>query len=261
MNQQTLATWFSSRDVEHYTPREILDAAVLVLGSIDLDPAAEPVEPGQPHNVPATTHFTRAEDGLSRPWHGRVFLNPPYCKPESACKRKCKKKICEERGFHMNAPTPGTDDWICYALGEHQAGRMTEAILLLPARTDTEWYGRLRDFPRCHVTGRIRYVGNEAGAPFPSAVFYLGPKVRLFCDVFSRFGDVFTRLDAPVLRVACAAKALEQAREGIRQHLKTSDAVVPALALDAVEVADIELRAALAWWGLSEARTPAEVRP
>lgn len=26
----------------------------------------------------AATHYTLKDDGLSRPWHGRVWLNPPY---------------------------------------------------------------------------------------------------------------------------------------------------------------------------------------
>ena len=28
--------------------------------------------------MPAGKHFTAAEDGLSREWHGRVYMNPPY---------------------------------------------------------------------------------------------------------------------------------------------------------------------------------------
>jgi hypothetical protein len=28
--------------------------------------------------VKARVHFTPADDGLSLPWHGSVFANPPY---------------------------------------------------------------------------------------------------------------------------------------------------------------------------------------
>jgi DNA N-6-adenine-methyltransferase (Dam) len=54
----------------HCTPRWILDA----LGPFDLDPAA-----ASPRRWDcAKNNFTEADDGLSRPWVGRVFLNPPF---------------------------------------------------------------------------------------------------------------------------------------------------------------------------------------
>jgi hypothetical protein len=56
--------------VEWLTPPEIVAA----LGPFDLDPCS-------PRNRPwdtATTHYTKAQDGLSLPWVGRIWLNPPY---------------------------------------------------------------------------------------------------------------------------------------------------------------------------------------
>lgn len=55
---------------EWLTPPEIIEA----LGPFDLDPAA-PVERPWPT---AGAHYTIEDDGLSRPWFGRVWLNPPY---------------------------------------------------------------------------------------------------------------------------------------------------------------------------------------
>ncbi len=61
-----------AKSVIWLTPKFVLDA----LGTFDLDPAAAPV----PRPFPtALTHYVQAEgDGLSRPWFGRVWLNPPY---------------------------------------------------------------------------------------------------------------------------------------------------------------------------------------
>lgn len=59
-----------SRTDEWLTPPELLAA----LGPFDLDPCA-PVD--RPWSM-AAEHFTVEDDGLSRPWHGRVWLNPPY---------------------------------------------------------------------------------------------------------------------------------------------------------------------------------------
>ena len=55
---------------EWLTPPEILRA----LGPFDLDPCS-PVNRPWPT---ATEHFTVQEDGLSQPWSGRVWMNPPY---------------------------------------------------------------------------------------------------------------------------------------------------------------------------------------
>lgn len=64
---------FLSEETEWLTPWTVLDRAVVALAAIDLDPCAD-----AGRHVPAGTHFTVADDGLAQPWHGRVFLNPPY---------------------------------------------------------------------------------------------------------------------------------------------------------------------------------------
>jgi hypothetical protein len=55
---------------EWLTPPEILRA----LGEFDLDPCA-PVSPPWPT---ARQQFHKLVDGLSQPWEGRVWLNPPF---------------------------------------------------------------------------------------------------------------------------------------------------------------------------------------
>lgn len=44
------------------------------LGEFDLDPCAAIDQPWPT----AKTHYTKADNGLLRPWFGRVWLNPPY---------------------------------------------------------------------------------------------------------------------------------------------------------------------------------------
>lgn len=58
---------------EWYTPKEIIDA----LGEFDLDPCA----PVNPLWDTAKHHYNKNDDGLSKEWHGRVWLNPPYSRP------------------------------------------------------------------------------------------------------------------------------------------------------------------------------------
>lgn len=58
---------------EWYTPKEVIEA----LGKFDLDPCA----PVSPLWGTASTMYNKNDDGLSKDWFGRVWLNPPYSRP------------------------------------------------------------------------------------------------------------------------------------------------------------------------------------
>lgn len=57
---------------DYYTPKHVFEALGL---EFDLDVCAPPN--GVPW-IPAKRFFTKADDGLSQPWEGRVWMNPPY---------------------------------------------------------------------------------------------------------------------------------------------------------------------------------------
>jgi hypothetical protein len=59
----------SERD-EWLTPPHVLRS----LGQFDLDPCAPVVRPWPT----AAQHYTAHDDGLTKPWFGRVWMNPPY---------------------------------------------------------------------------------------------------------------------------------------------------------------------------------------
>ena len=63
-----------NKSVEWYTPAWIFEELGI---EFDLDPSS-------PHDmescVPAAVKYTVFDDGLSLPWDGRVWLNPPYGK-------------------------------------------------------------------------------------------------------------------------------------------------------------------------------------
>lgn len=159
-----MAVHFSSETPEHYTPQVIIEAAVDCMGAIDLDPCSNSKESP---NVPAAAHYTREDNGLAQPWHRRVYMNPPYGRE--------------------------IDEWIAKLVSEYEAGNVTEAIALVPSRTDTQWWQRLRNYHVCLVTGRLKFIGNNDPAPFPSAVFYLGQNIGRFVYAFEELGDIWHR--------------------------------------------------------------------
>jgi hypothetical protein len=59
---------------EHYTPKWLFDEMGI---QFDLD-VASPI--GGSH-VPAHSYYTELDDGLTQPWSGNVWMNPPFSKP------------------------------------------------------------------------------------------------------------------------------------------------------------------------------------
>lgn len=162
--QPSMAVHYSSETPEWYTPPELIACVVATLGRIDLDPCSNVGRP----NVPAASHFTVDHDGLSLPWSGLVYMNPPY--------------------------GDGIGRWVEKLRAEYLAGNVTAAIALVPARTDTAWFAALRDGAICFVRGRLRFSGHQNSAPFPSAAVYFGPDAAAFVAAFQSTGDVWTRL-------------------------------------------------------------------
>ena len=129
---------FSSRSCEWATPPELVARLAARWGPFDLDPCATA------ENAKAPRFYTRADDGLRRPWTGRVFCNPPYGRAIAA--------------------------WVAKA---REAATTTAdlVVLLVPARTDTRWWHEHVAHAEVEfLPGRVRFVGAKAGAPFPSAV-------------------------------------------------------------------------------------------
>lgn len=161
------AGMFTSATPEWYTPGHIIERVEAVFGHIDLDPCSNSREAP---NVPALNHWTVDDNGIAQPWHGKVYMNPPY-------------------GDEIAT-------WVGRMLGAYEIGEIYEAIALLPARTDTAWFQPLFGFPICFVKGRLKFSGSENSAPFPSAVVYVGKDVQLFRDWFASLGPIVRALDA-----------------------------------------------------------------
>lgn len=160
---QKLAPMMSSASPEWYTPDHIIERVFAVLEDIDLDPCADP-----DLSIAAGQHFTAETDGLAHEWRGRVYMNPPY--------------------------GDGIGVWVRKLITEFEVGNTTEAIALVPARIDTQWWKPLASrFVWCGIEGRLRFSGSQDSAPFPSALFYLGGRPERFAREFADLGLVYDR--------------------------------------------------------------------
>ncbi|MBW4512909.1 MAG: hypothetical protein KME64_41435 [Scytonematopsis contorta HA4267-MV1] len=145
-----------------YTPGDIAELMVRALVKIDLDPCADDGK-----HIPATLHYTASDDGLSKEWHGRVFMNPPY-----SCPGKWMKKLQVE----------------------FEAGRVTEAIALVPAATETNW---LSPFLKTNYVyfwkGRIKFLDanyqTRLSARQAHVLVYWGSNPQRFKEVFFEYGE------------------------------------------------------------------------
>lgn len=155
---------FLSESSDWTTPQIIINKTIELFGKIDLDPCSNPDFP----NVPAKNHFTKQEDGLSKEWYGKVYMNPPY-------------------GSEIK-------NWIIYLCEQFEKENVQEAIALTPSRTDTKWFQRMKTYHRCFIWGRLKFGDKGSSAPFPSMVIYLGKNLKGFIQIFSDIGDIYRLL-------------------------------------------------------------------
>lgn len=135
---------FSSASSEWATPPDFFAKILAEFGPFDLDPAADA------SNAKAPRFYTRADDGLTKAWFGRVWCNPPYGRNLGEWVR---------RGYE-STHLPH------YGIGADIV------VMLLPARPDTAaWHDFI--FPYAEVRfirGRLKFGAAKSSAPFPSAV-------------------------------------------------------------------------------------------
>lgn len=155
----------STGESEWYTPAEYIAAAKAVMGGIDLDPATVPVANDV---VGAAAIYTLEENGLTQPWAGRVWMNPPYAQPAVM-------DFCEKLARH------------------YSEGEVTEACVLVNNATETRWFHTLVAVASaiCFPLGRIRFWHPERDSATPlqgQAIIYIGPNGEQFRETFKCFG-------------------------------------------------------------------------
>lgn len=211
----------SSETNEHYTPSAFTEAMREMVGGIDLDPASCAAANTL---VQATSIFTAEDNGFTRKWAGRVWLNPPGGK-------------CDRNGVSVTSEDAGVDRrgrrekaWSCVRgawcghahdhiqssqrawwqklVREWQSGRVAAAVFLSFSmeifQTSQQGTGLLpMQFPICYPRSRIAFHRPDltvgASPPHASALILLpGSDVDVdeFPAFFGKFGYCTRHIEA-----------------------------------------------------------------
>lgn len=151
---------------EWYTPLDYISAARQVLGDIDLDPASCQVAN---EKVKATEYYDVDDDGLTLPWNGRIWLNPPY-----------------------GDPLP----WVEKLTSSFREGTVTAALLLVNTANSPQWSRLLWNGPYavCLLSKRVRFWrpdrADAKGTAQDQMIWYMGDDPEKFKAVFSMYGAI-----------------------------------------------------------------------
>jgi hypothetical protein len=163
--EQRVRSLVSRESDEWYTPSRYVQAAKQVLGGIDLDPASSAIAN---ETVRARRFYTGDDDGLTKSWRGRVWLNPPF-------------RLAGE--------------FIKKLIAEFDAGRVTAAIAVANGMSfPSAWFLPLFDYPICLTNHRVQFENplreNTGSQPTGTAFVYFGHDFDSFVDRFSEFGRI-----------------------------------------------------------------------
>ena len=165
MNHRTINSDKEGGNDEWYTPPHIIKMTREVMGSIDCDPAS--CEMAQSY-IEADTYFTKDDDGLSKKWEGRVFMNPPFSRNKIT--RFIRKLLtCE-----------GVTEYICLTNNSTSA-HWAQMVL------------RRSDYI-CFFSKRLRFISPDlevADSPTQGQMIcYRGKNWKKFIDVFGSQGVI-----------------------------------------------------------------------
>ena len=161
----TVHVAYNSGENEWYTPPNIIKLVQRVMGEIELDPASSA---SANEVVGATVFYSLHDNGLEKPWAGRVWMNPPYGQPLIA-------QFSQKLALHV------------------RSGEVTEAIALVNNATETGWFQDLLSVSSgvCFPKGRIRFwqPGETTAGPLQGqAILYFGERFSRFESTFGSLG-------------------------------------------------------------------------
>lgn len=152
---------------EYATPPEIWRPLARAVGGFDVDPAS-----GAESTPIASTRYTKEDNGLSKPWHGDVWLNPPWS---------------------TNGDGSAKETWLRKARNEANREKVSRVVVLLPSDTSAHWFHEHVSHAEsiCFVgPGRIAFEGGDRNPSFGLIIAVFGLVDERLADALDTLGIV-----------------------------------------------------------------------
>ena len=144
---------FSTGSTDWETPQDFFENLDQVF-DFDIDVCATAA------NTKCEKYFSREDNGLLKEWTGTVWCNPPYGRD--------------------------VEKWVKKGHDSHLKG--TTVVMLLPARTDTNWMHKwvFGSAIVIFLKGRLKFGKSLNSAPFPSMLAIWGGSSVIAAEMSSR---------------------------------------------------------------------------
>lgn len=152
---------------EFATPTEIWRPLGRAVGGWDLDPCS-----GAESTPIAPNRFTADDDGLSKPWFGNVWVNPPWS---------------------TNGNGSAKEEWLTKVRTEARRDDVDTIVVLLPVDTSAHWFHdhQLQAGAICFMgPGRVSFVGENRNPSFQTTLSAFGDIPDRLLDAMDQFGVV-----------------------------------------------------------------------
>ena len=150
---------------EYATPPEIWRPLSRAVGGFDLDAAS-----GAESTPIAPDRLTKDDDGLTQPWYGNVWLNPPWS---------------------TNGNGSAKYDWLRKVHNEINRAAVDRVVVILPVDTSAHWFHDyvLDANAVCFVgPGRISFEGEGPNPSFSLLIVVCGPVNDELADALNTLG-------------------------------------------------------------------------
>jgi len=152
---------------DYGTPPEMWRSLAAPVDGFDLDPCS-----GAESTPIAPDRYTKEDDGLLQPWHGDVFVNPPWS---------------------SNGDASAKEQWLSKVRSEANRDEVDSVVVLLPSDTSAGWFHEhvlAAELVCFYGPGRVSFEGGGKNPSFGLIVCVYGENSPEYRDVLSGFGVV-----------------------------------------------------------------------
>lgn len=152
---------------EYATPPDLWRTLADPVDGFDVDPCS-----GAESTPIADVRYTKEENGLEQPWHGDVFVNPPWS---------------------SNGDGSAKDNWLTKIRNEANRNAVDSIVVLLPSDTSAGWFHEhvlAAELICFYGPGRLSFQGADRNPSFGLLIPVYGDNAELYRDVLTSYGAV-----------------------------------------------------------------------